>query len=221
MPAEDLVYVPSTTHCEHLLMCMTTSRDHAGLIRPGLQMDFIHGEKADGSKTLSMISQLTETSPVEDASVHIEADWNGNPERMLLCARYRGRRFMALSPALADSKFCQAYVEPVKEPESRPLGSGIPCPFSNLINGQSIRVPDDENVPVLVQVYGKPVMRYISVVFFSRFFTARLSSNCIHAAIASHRKGERQLAVIGSQGSGCPLVSPACSNSHSILYAVG
>jgi hypothetical protein len=202
-------------------MCMTTSRDHDGLIRPGLQMDFIHGEKADGSKALPMISQLTEASPVEDASVHIEADWDGNPEKMLLCARYRGRRFMALSPALADSKFCQAYVEPVKEPESRPLGSCIPCPFSNLINGQSIRVPDDENVPVLVQVYGKPVLRYISVVLFSKFFSARLSSNCIHAAIVSHRKGERQLAVIGSQGYGCPLVSPECSNSHSIIYAVG
>lgn len=202
-------------------MCMTTSRDHDGLIRPGLQTDFIHGEKADGSEALSMISELTEVSPVEDASVHIEADWNGNPEKMLLCARYHGRRFMALSPALADSKFCQAYVEPVKEPESRPLASGIPCTFSYLVNGQSIRVPNDENVPVLVQVYGKPVLRYISVVFFSKFFSVRLSSNCIHAAIASHRKGEGQLAVIGSQGDGCPLVSPECSNSHSIIYTVG
>jgi hypothetical protein len=201
-------------------------RDHDGLIRPGLQGDYIQVEKADVAKALPTVSQLTEASPAEDASVHIEADWDGNPDKMLLCARYRGRRFMTLSPALADPRFCRAYVEPVEEPESRPLDSGIPCTISNLINGQSICVPDDKNVPVLVQVCGKPVLRYIAVAFLSSFFRPLLASNCIHAAERTAAKKSdytlyEMVAIIASQGHGYPLVYPELSDSDGIVYAVG
>lgn len=198
-------------------------RESDGLIRPGVQDHFIPVGKAGAFdfEALPVISQLTEASPAEDASVHIEADWDGNSDRMLLYARYHGRRFMTLSPALADSRFCQAYVEPVKEPDSRPLDSGIPYTMSNLINGHPIGVPDGEKAPILIQVHGKPFLRYIAVISVTGACRQpRLASNCIHAAIRS-KPLEGLEVIIASQGYGCPPVSPESSNSDNIIYLVG
>lgn len=62
-------------------------RDSEGLIRPGLP---------DDCKGLEMIDNvqenLAESSPVEDVTLHVEADWEANPDTALLCVRYRGRR---------------------------------------------------------------------------------------------------------------------------------
>ena len=88
-------------------------------------------------------------------------------------------------------------------------------------------MPDDKNVPVLVQVCGKPVLRYIAVAFLPCFFRPLLASNCIHAAerTAAKKKSDYTLyemvAIIASQGHGYPLVYPEFSNSDGIVYAVG
>ena len=198
-------------------------RDHAGLIRPGLQRDFIEIEKTDTTKMLPVISELVEKSPSEDASVHIEADWDGNPDRMLLCARYRGRRFMTLSPTLADSRFCKAYVAPIEEPDFRPLEVGISCSLTDMFSGHPIFVPDDDKIPLLVQVCGKPILRYIAVASFPVPDTLRLASNCIHAAKIAPRPGLEcpRLTLIACQGDDCPTVSPESSNPERIVYMVG
>lgn len=57
-------------------------RDSEGLIRPGLP---------DDCKELEMIDNvqqnLVESSPIEDVTLHVEADWEANPDTALLCVR--------------------------------------------------------------------------------------------------------------------------------------
>ena len=199
-------------------------RDSQGLIRPGLQSSFSDIKMVDDCRTIPVISQLTETSPKEDASIHIEADWDADPDKMLLCARYQGRRLVTLSSAFADVQFCQSYVEPVEEPEPQPLAVGYSYTISNLIENREITLPHDHNIPMIVQFQGKPVLRYIAVGLFAQFSEVQLelASNCIHAAVRSggNCQGTTPLVIIASQGTGCPVVPRGLSGPTSIVYPV-
>ena len=59
---------------------------------------------------------VREQGPDMDFTKHIEVDWDGNPETMILCFRYNGRRVGSVNPAISDVLFCHVYVEHVGKP---------------------------------------------------------------------------------------------------------
>lgn len=80
-------------------------RDAEGLIRPGLPDDCKELDMIDSSQ-----ENVAESAPAEDVTLHIEADWEANPDTTLLCVRYKGRRITMISPVKADRAFWEAYV---------------------------------------------------------------------------------------------------------------
>ena len=196
-------------------------RDHDGLIRPGIQVDPITVQVKEPSNAAA-VCKITESAPAEDASLHIEADWDGDPDRMMLCARYKGRRFMTLSPSLTDMKFCIAYVPPVEKPDGQPLESAIAYTASDLIERRPVYKPSGDDATVLVQVLGRPRLRYIAVSSFIEFSMPQIASNCIHRAASKRDEMGNRIGslVIAGQGKEHPLVSPEISNETGDLYAL-
>lgn len=132
---------------------------------------------------------------MEDFAQHIEPEWDANPDRSLLCIRYKGRRIGSINPAQTDSYFCRAYTPPVENPKNTPLGPIVECDVQDFLEGN---LPHDRQngtplVPVLVQSGGKPCMRYAAV---ARYISDTVvGSNCIHAA-AEREKAKVNVAII-------------------------
>jgi hypothetical protein len=49
-----------------------------------------------------LLNAMKAISGTADATSHIEADWDQDPESTLLCVRYQGRRLRTLNPSLAE-----------------------------------------------------------------------------------------------------------------------
>ena len=155
--------------------------------------------------------EVQEQGPEVDFTVHIEADWYGNPDNILLCFRYKGRRVASVNPSCADLLFCYAYVDPVKRITEGPQWTNAPTVECNLSDFQQGRTPSKEvssksqDVITLVQVYGRPIMRYAALGFYSvsRLPGIKLASNCLHEAIRRVREAEPSEAsciVIAGEG---------------------
>lgn len=94
-------------------------RDIDGIIRPGMPERRIR--QLRGVDTDTAPSQFGSFKPtnndVEDVTFHIEADWDGDPETLLLCVRYKGRRIETINPATAELAFCQSLLRPRSKTE--------------------------------------------------------------------------------------------------------
>ena len=171
-----------------------------GLIMPGHAPSFVSRgglTKADHPK------QFLERGPDVDFTSHIEADWDGNPENMLLCFRYKGRRIGSVNPCVADLLFCHAYVNPVERCTEGPQRSSIPvveCDLSDFQQGRVIHANPAgvADAITLVQVYGRPLMRYAAVAFYGITYTSdiRISSNCLDTAIRHLRETKKTTGII-------------------------
>jgi len=152
--------------------------DNEGLIRPGiaegLLMEVV--EKPAGRK-------IELRGPEEDLTKHIEADWSGNPETALLCIRYKGRRLATINPNIADAHFCMAYVDPIEEPKPQSIENALECGIQDFVDGRTV-LSSDYDIPVVVQSYGNPIMRYAAVGLYKKG-NLKLASNCVHAALAA------------------------------------
>ena len=84
-------------------------RNIEGIVRSSTQEDFFRGSIIDHLDERHVISPFSEDSPPEDATLHIEADWDGDPDRLLMCVRYRGRQISSISPTVADVRFCDSF----------------------------------------------------------------------------------------------------------------
>ncbi|KAF2877624.1 hypothetical protein BDV95DRAFT_481536 [Massariosphaeria phaeospora] len=102
---------------EFVMLDVDTSgipRDMEGLVRPGVperRLRAMRGDKTDieSHATEHLRSSAGES---EDVTFNIEADWDGDPETMLLCVRYKGRRIETINPATADTSFLQCLLKP-------------------------------------------------------------------------------------------------------------
>lgn len=219
-------------------------RDSNGLICSGFQDVDGTPEEVDCEKHGTITSSLKESSPPEDVTCHAEADWDGDPERLLLCARYKGRRLVTISPALADKAFCDTYIKPVENPTFKPLTAGVPCTISDFVGpdgSQKILAASSTDVPVIIQAHGRPRLRHVAAGLYENHFLLLFASNCIHAAIQTGRerlrqreqRGERRLgeslssgwgkasfAIVGSHGVEWSTVFPKESVKGLDLYSV-
>lgn len=166
-------------------------RDYDGIVRPvGIENveDYLQPKEVPPAES-AVGANLTESSPPEDATLHIEPDWDGNPDQLVICVRYRGRRFTTFSPTVVDAYFICSYIPPIDEPRPEPLARGFQVTVSQLISAHeapSLSIYDSIDPPSLIQVYDMPVWRYTMVSLYANWCHLALASNCINTAARTH-----------------------------------
>lgn len=173
-------------------------RDYCGLIRPGI-VDT--GIERTAASRVTPSKDVRLRGPNPDLSRHIEPDWEGNTETILLVMRYKGRRIGSLNPALTDVLFCFNYVNPVhlSQEGTKPvicerhqgspldhqiLPQAIECGLEDLLQGRILDAHKGIKAPVIIQALGRPGMRYAAAGWLGKHRFA-VSSDCVHAAIDS------------------------------------
>ncbi|GAP84464.2 hypothetical protein SAMD00023353_10600010 [Rosellinia necatrix] len=159
---------------------------HNGLVSPGTSPALLSVEVIEGSGAVE--GSINEDNPDEDVEFGIEADREGNPDTSLICARYKGRRVAAVTPAETDYRFCKNYVPP--QSDEKPM----PNQRTKLDHGMSVRLSDimtpsanltllrDINTAILFQALDRPKLRYIGAALYSTFCTCRIAPDSIQTA---------------------------------------
>lgn len=154
-------------------------RDSSGLVLTGIP----HGLRSWDDHPPPVIDDIQLRGIDEDFTRHIEPDWDGNPERTLLCIRYKGRRIASLNPGLADIMFCESWMEPASAPVPQPFGPAHECTLDDFVHSSVLidsgRGPE---MPVVVQSKGCPTMHYAAVAWYSTYCTVELVNGCLHDA---------------------------------------
>jgi hypothetical protein len=175
--------------------------DIEGLVRPGIPS--IKVSDSSGTEfpsyplwetTLDRQSEHSGTE--EDATFHIEADWDGNPEAMLLCVRYKGRRLETINPATADISFLKCLMpltdglSDTESPGTPPsdiiewtipkLLSGCPLWQAMFPFAPSNHKDTNKNPMVLLSLPGRPRLRYFAAELYrNRNHIVRMASDSI------------------------------------------
>ncbi|KAI9727631.1 MAG: hypothetical protein M1828_005859 [Chrysothrix sp. TS-e1954] len=166
-------------------------------IRDGTPKDFVSGE---------------DFAVPEDITRHIEADWAGNRERVLLTMRYKGRRLFSLNIAQTDSFICQAYVPPLEQTDPvNGLPNAISTGLNDLLEGKfllnNVAAAGQILPPALFRAYNRPNLRYAAVGLYEDVYDSpefRLASNSTSEALlaSSTQNGE------GRYRGARPFISP-------------
>ena len=138
--------------------------DPEGLVRPGVGDD---RSKYDYgfNRLVLQIPRNDSLAPTEDVSFHIEADWDGNPETMLLCVRYKGRRINTINPAVADAIFCQSVVAPVSKCLPLVSTSTLQWTAQDCLNLRPL--PSNGcTAPYILALPGRPRLRYAALYWY-------------------------------------------------------
>ena len=141
-------------------------RNTEGLMLTGIPQTF---PTWDGMSP-KMKHEVVLSGPREDCTRHIEANWDGNPERMLLCIRYKGRRLGSLNPIHADRAFRIAFVPSDDSGDpGKPFGPMHSCDLEDLIVSCRLVTPgrDSPRTPVAVHTKGSPCLRYAVAAWYS------------------------------------------------------
>lgn len=155
--------------------------DPQGLVRPGIRDDRI--EYHYGSNRLALqIPQGNSLPPVEDVSFHIEVDWDGNPETMLICVRYKGRRINTINPAVADVIFCQSLVAPVSKPLPFESTSTLQWTAQDCLHRRPLP-PNGRTAAYILTIPGRPRLLYAALYWYYYKNIVRVASNCVQTAI--------------------------------------
>ena len=158
--------------------------DSQGLIRPGIRDP---GEYHDLSILGTLIPGNMSETPTEDVTFHVEADWDGDPENILLCVRYKGRRINTINPAVADVVFCIALVAPIPNPLPACEIAKQDWSAQDCLNRNPIP-PTDLEVPYIMCVPGQPRLRYAALYWYQERHVVRLASNCLQTAVKEAKK---------------------------------
>ncbi|KAF4467858.1 hypothetical protein FALBO_5258 [Fusarium albosuccineum] len=134
-----------------ILDCDTSGipADPSGIVKSGIPIAFDLSGPELGDRMA--ISPFAEKGPTEDFTRHVEADWDGNPDEMLLVFRYKGRRIGSVDPASADSLFCRAYVEPVSQPSIEPVEKAIEFTVDDVLRKSNARARGSD--PIIVRCH--------------------------------------------------------------------
>lgn len=171
-------------------------RDFNGLIKPGILPPEFPLQNHVGPYARHDISEV---SPGEDVTFHIEADWEADPETVLLCVRHRGRRVACISPFFADRLFCRAFVPPGKKNDtqgssSRSKISGIEAGISNLTQDEPVLPYSSagSRCPVLFQALDCPRLRYAACALYGERVNVKVATDCVENARLKPFTGPRR-----------------------------
>ncbi|KAL2679072.1 hypothetical protein Neosp_009828 [[Neocosmospora] mangrovei] len=203
-------------------------RDFNGLIKPGVLSSEVPLVDCldDGYEEFD----IPESSPPDDVTFHIEADWEANPDTVLLCVRYRGRRLAAISPIPADYLFCDAYVPPEIGPRQSATRSrlyqGVEVDISVLLRDPPV-LPYSyrPEVPVLFQTLNRPGLRYAATALYGRRSDVKVATDCVEraksAAVEAFGAGEVGFVIIGGlTGTAMGDASMERSKVQNLLYEI-
>jgi hypothetical protein len=151
--------------------------DKGGLLRSGPNRMLQRVDNAPGSLSLSPKQLDSKKEPI-DCTRHIEADWDYDPEKVLLCIRFKGRRIITLNIADADIYFCLAYSPPIPNPLRETVGPVVISTIQDCLAGKMIEATTNS---VLVHTGGNPCMRYMFAALYAAVPVA-VATNCLHAA---------------------------------------
>lgn len=182
-------------------------RDFNGLIKAGvLPPDIPLVDCLDvGSEELN----ISESSPPDDVTFHIEADWEANPETVLLCVRFRGRRLATVSPIPADYQFCNAHLPPVtgrgQSLTRNGLSEGVVVEVSTLLQDSPVLpVSYSAGVPVLFQALDSPGLRYAATALYGTRACVKVATDCVERArqteVGLRRAGRPAYVIVGGLG---------------------
>lgn len=132
----------------------------AGLVRAG-EAETLEGDWLDLATRVP--SNVVPRAPDDDFTKHIEPDWDTDPETMLLVMRYRGRRVLAVNPAVGDGLVVTSYVDPVPSPAPiQQIPGAVEYTVDDFLAGKQL-YPKDKHVKVVIQAKGRPGIRYAAV----------------------------------------------------------
>ena len=136
-------------------------RDRHGLVRPGLADDDFDGPSD------KLPSPISTEKVTEDVSFHIEADWEGDPETILLCVRYRGRRIRTINPSASDNIFLCSTFSPAPKADPKPEVKCVELAALHCLNRQLLPV-NKGNRPYLLQIQRMPRLCYAVASWYHR-----------------------------------------------------
>jgi hypothetical protein len=208
-------------------------RDSEGLVRCGDADLLERHDYISTPRTNFMPLELPETAPSEDATLHIEPDWEGDPNRAVLCVRYRGRRITTISPGTTDCAFVANYCNPLIQRQSEVLQPFLLADMTSWMDEGALPLPRG-NLILVFQALDRPRLRYAAVGLYQgvcNLYVASQSTVCA-MEIAKRRTALASPAsrvvrglpsvVVGAAPSFCTrsmVVDPA-SASDSCLYYV-
>ncbi|RSM20232.1 hypothetical protein CDV31_001029 [Fusarium ambrosium] len=173
---------------------------------------------------------IPESSPTDDVTFHIEADWEADPDTVLLCVRYRGRRIATVSPVPTDYLFCDAYVPPNAGPRQNlrrsRLSQGVEANISTLLQDPPV-LPYSYNsgIPVLFQALNRPGLRYAATALYGRRSDVKVATDCVerakHAAVEAFGAGEVGFVIVGGL-TGTAIGDPSLERADvsNLLYEI-
>ena len=138
--------------------------------------------------------------PQKDCTRHIEANWDGIPERILLCIRYKGRRLGALNPAHADIIFWKASIKSEGQPRQTSFGPAHECELDDFIVSARLVTPGrhQPDLPVVVHSRHAPTLRYAAAAWYFETCDVVLVNECFQEAM-EHWMGKGDLPGARSQ----------------------
>ena len=165
-----------------------------GLVLTGVPSPFPTWEGESPRVCQSIIA----TGPREDCTRHIEADWDGVPERLLLCIRYKGRRLGSLNPGHADLTFWNATMGSQSEPRSEAF-SGHECELDDFVISSRLVTPGrhQPQIPVVVHSKSAPTLRYAAAAWYSEACDVVMANHCLWEAM-EYWQGENGVRSRGS-----------------------
>ena len=160
--------------------------DLQGLIRPGIA-EVVNFEYYDFSRLgITLLDNVTE-SPTEDVTFHIEADWDGDPDNMLMCVRYKGRRINTINPAVADVVFCASMVPPIPTPLPESEITFLEWSAQDCLNRRPVP-PNDRAAPYIMRIPGRPRLRYAALYWYHPKHIVCVQTNCLRTSIEDAKK---------------------------------
>jgi uncharacterized protein YbdZ (MbtH family) len=166
-------------------------RTWEGLVLTGIPSQFSTWE--DGTDTPRIESNVVLSGSKEDCTRHIEANWDGLPDRMVLCIRYKGRRVGSLNPIHADIAFCMAFIRSSTEAAtSKAFGPAHACLLDDfVISGRLVTSGRfDPDMPVVVHTKGNPCLRYAAAAWYSDICDVVLVNNSLQEAFEHWKSGK-------------------------------
>lgn len=166
--------------------------DSEGIIRTGIPSAFALTE--DGVTPSVMENGARTHGPATDFTRHIEVDWEGKSENLLLCIRYNGRRVGRVNPTAADVAFCRGLISPSSAPPTAPFNSFCECTIHDFISAKTLVTPGRESdIPVVVQTKGQKCMRYAAAGWYAEYGEVILVNESLSEALeqAKERRGDQ------------------------------
>lgn len=168
-------------------------RNRYGIVRPGV---------ADRQKETfdedEVPLEIVAEAPNEDLSLHVEADWDGDPDTVLLCARYKGRRAWTIDPLIADCIFCKSTFPPTFNPDPNGLSARSECMILSAEHCLNRKPTQHNNVaqPHLLEVSGMPRFCYAVAYWYDVSYELRFSGRDLESAVKGARKHNTAYLVI-------------------------